>query len=429
MIGIVWLNKPLICIKNRVGGKMKILLVNKFHYNKGGAETYYFTLADALKRMGHEVLFFSMKHPNNNYCEQEKYFVTNREYNKKTSLIKKISAAKSLIYSKEAYKKISLLLDKEKPDLVILNNIHRQITTSIIDAIYERKIKIFWVVHDLIMLCPNYTMLDNSKKICESCSKGNYRYCLKKKCVKNSFIKSFFAMKEAEYIRKKQIYKKIDLFITPSNFYRDKLIEYGFNKNKILHIPNPLSFETKFEVNNDHDNYLLYFGRLSKEKGISTLIKAMKRIDYKLIILGTGPIEKELKNLVVKEGLNEKVSLLGFKQGEELKNYIRKSKAVILPSEWYENGPYSAMEAMALGKPLIVSNYGGLPELVENGKNGFIFKNINELVNSINKIINLDSNSYDLMCKESIKRAKENFDIENYVLNMTDKYIKGRLKN
>ena len=264
---------------------LKILLVNKFHFQKGGAETYYFTLADLLRRAGHQVVFFSMKHKNNLKCNQDYYFVENREYVKKSSLFAKL----------KAYKNISELIEKEKPDLAILNNIHRQLTTSIIDALYEHNIKIYWVVHDLIMLCPNYQMLDGNGKICEDCCTGEFKNCIIKKCVKNSKIKSYLAVKEAKYNLNHRTYDMIDLFITPSNFYRKKLIEYGFNPNKIKYVPNPLSINFEFENNNKDDGYILYFGRLSREKGIKNLIDAMKNIDYKLVILGTGPLENELK--------------------------------------------------------------------------------------------------------------------------------------
>lgn len=393
---------------------MKILLVNKFHYMKGGAERYYFTLADALKKSGHEVIFFSMKDEKNIPCAQEKYFVKKREYNNKTSFFEKLSALKNFIYSKESYNNMNKLLDDEKPDIVILNNIHRQITTSIVDAIYEHNIKVFWVVHDLIMLCPNYTMLNSKGEICEKCCKGNYKYCLKYKCVKNSFFKSILAIKEAKYNTKNRTYDKINTFITPSNFYREKLIEYGFEPKKIVSIKNPLPFDTKYEINNHDDKYILYFGRLSKEKGVKTLIDAMKDIDYKLIILGTGSLETELKEYVSVNKINN-VEFKGFKQGEELKNYIRNSRCVVLPSEWYENGPYSAMEAMALGKPLIVSSLGGLPELVDNDKNGYIFKNKEELKEYIKLIINLNEEKYTSLCYNSYEKAILFFQTNKYV--------------
>lgn len=392
---------------------MKILLVNKFHYRRGGAETYYFTLAEGLKQAGHEVIFFSMKHPLNIECEQSKYFVDNSEYNDKTSIMKKIRMLHNFVYSKNAYQNMNQLLDDEKPDLVILNNIHRQITTSIVDAIFEHKIKIFWVVHDLISLCPNYTMLNGKNQICEKCSNGKYINCIKNKCVKNSYFKSYLAYKEARYSEKHKIYDKVDMFITPSKFYKNKLIEYGFNVNKVIHITNPLlDKETnidEFDVN----DYALFFGRLSSEKGIISLINSVRNTNIKLLILGTGPLENEIRNLV-KTDLN-KIVLGGFKTGDELDLFIKKSRCVVVPSEWYENCPYSAMEAMRLGKPLVVSNYGGLPELVEDGINGYIYSNKDELSNKIKKVFELDQNEYEKMSLEAKKIASNRFDLHTYV--------------
>lgn len=393
---------------------MKVLLVNKFHYMKGGAERYYFTLADIFKKQGHDVIFFSMNHEKNYPCDQEEYFVSNKEYNNKTSLIDKFKAYRTLIYSNEAYIKMNQLLNDEKPDLVILNNIHRQITTSIIDAISEHNIKMYWVAHDLITLCPAYTMLDGNGNICEDCCNGEFKNCIRKKCVKNSRVKSSLAVKEAKYNLKNKIYDKVDKFITPSNFYRKKLIQYGFDENKVIHKPNPLPLDTKYELNDKDEKYILYFGRLSKEKGVKTLIDSIKDINYRLIVLGTGPIEKELKEYVNSNKITN-VELLGFKQGEELTNYIRNSRCVVLPSEWYENGPYSAMEAMALGKPLIVSNLGGLPELVEQNKNGYIFTSKEELKESLIKMINLNEEEYKSMCNSSLDKSKELFNPYKYI--------------
>lgn len=391
---------------------MKILLVNKFHFQKGGAETYYFTLAEVLKKAGHQVLFFSMKHEKNIICEQADYFVRNREYVNKTSFLDKVKAFNNFVYSKEAYENISRLIENEKPDLAILNNIHRQLTTSIVDALYEHHIKIYWVMHDLISLCPNYQMLDGNGKICEDCCNGKYIKCIEKKCIKNSFAKSYLAYKEAKYNRKHKTYDKIDLFITPSNFYRNKLIQYGFREDKVKYIPNPLALSFNFELCNYDDGYLLYFGRLSREKGIMTLIDAMKDINYKLYIVGTGPLENKLKEYAKN---NANIEFKGFQTGETLQNYIKNSRCVILPSEWYENGPYSAMEAMGKAKPLIVSYMGGLPELVEENINGYIYKTTEELKEKILSMISLDDTSYISMCSESLAMAKDKFDANKYV--------------
>ena len=159
---------------------------------------------------------------------------------------------------------------------------------------------------------------------------------------------------------------------------------------------------------------MLYFGRLSKEKGVINLINAIKDIDYKLIIAGTGPLENELKEYVKANNICN-VEFVGFLQGDDLLNLIRRSRCVVLPSQWYENGPYSAMEAMALGKPLIVSNKGGLPELVDNENSGYIFDDDSDLIKCLNDIISLNSIDYTRMCSNSMNKAKELFDMEKYL--------------
>lgn len=393
---------------------MKILLVNKFHYMKGGSERYYFTIAETLNKLGHNVIYFAMLDEKNIDCKQSKYFVSNASTN--GGIKSKLNMVMHIAYSKEAYNKMKALCKTEKPDLVILNLVHKQITCSIIDAIkdYNKDLPIFWTMHDLICVCPSYTMLDGNGNICEKCLHGDFSNCKKNNCAHGSKLMSILSTHEANVIKKKGWYNMVDLFICPSNFYKNKLIEANFTKSKIEWLRNPLPLDVKYELNNHYDKYVLFFGRLSKEKGVRTLIDAMKDKNYNLKVLGTGPLAEELNEYVKTNNISN-VELCGFKSGEELTNYVRNSRCVVLPSEWYENGPYSAMEAMALGKPLIVSNLGGLPELVDDGVNGYIFKDKNELSSTIDKMIALNEDEYTKMCEASLDRAKESFNPEEYI--------------
>ena len=398
---------------------MKVLLVNKFHYVKGGSERYYFTVAEAFKSLGHEVIFFAMQDEKNIECEQSKYFVSQAAVN--GGIKAKLNMALHVAYSKEAYKKMLALCNDEKPDLVILNLVHKQLTCSVIDAIrkYSKSVPIFWIMHDLICACPSYTMLDGAGNICEKCLGGNFKNCSKNRCAHGSRLMSILSTYEANQIKKKGWYNMVDLFICPSDFYKNKLTEAKFTKNKIEWLRNPLPLDTKYELNAHDDKYILFFGRLSKEKGVKTLIDSMKDKKYSLKVLGTGPLSNELNEYVKSNNITN-VELCGFKSGNELTNYIKKARAIVLPSEWYENGPYSAMEAMALGKPLIVSNLGSLPELVEDGVNGYIFKEKSELSSVIDKMINLDYDAYKAMCEVSLNRAKTSFDPIEYVKNLIE---------
>lgn len=393
---------------------MKVLLVNKFHYLKGGSEKYYFSLAKALEKAGHEVIFFAMKDEKNESCNQEKYFVEN--VSKDAGFKGKIKFLLNINYSKEAYKKMKELLKDENPDLVILNLVHKQITCSIIDAIkeYNPKIKIVWTMHDLITVCPSYTMLDGKGNICEKCLHGDFKNCYKNKCIHGSKLMSYLSYYEAKFIKKNDYYNKVDLFVCPSDFYKKKLEEANFTKSKIVTLRNPLEIKELDSKSYVNGNYVLYFGRLSKEKGVLTLIKAMKDINYPLYIVGTGPIENELKQYVKENNLTN-IKFWGYQTGDTLNNLVLGSKVVVLPSEWYENGPYSAMEAMAIGKPLIVSSLGGLPELVQDGKNGYIYNKDIELAEKIIKTIALNDDEYLKMSNASYLMAKQLFNADEYV--------------
>ena len=346
-------------------------------------------------------------------CEQAEYFVSNASVN--GGIKSKLNMLLHMTYSKEAYAKMKKLLQAEQPNLVILNLVHKQITLSIIDAIKEHdpKLPIFWTMHDLIVVCPSYLMRDGSGNVCEKCLGGDYSPCVKNKCIKGSTLMSILSKHEAEYIRRRKWYDKVDLFISPSDFHRKKMLEGKCTTSPIVTMRNPLPVDTVFELNAENEGYILYLGRLSSEKGVKTLIEAAKLCGCHLVILGTGPQEEELK--VCAEGFSN-IDFKGFQTGETLQNYIKNCKCVVMPSACYENGPYSAMEAMALGKPLIVSNLGGLPELVEDGVNGYVFNGtVENLTESICKLQYLPEEEYGKMAQCSLKKAKEMFSPEAYV--------------
>lgn len=395
---------------------MKVLLVNKFHYRKGGSETYYFTLAEALKKRGHEVVFFAMQDKENNLpCEQEPYFVSNASVS--GGIKSKLNMVLHLTYSKEAYQNMKRLLQNERPDLVILNLVHKQITLSIVDAIreYDPKLPIFWTMHDLIAVCPSYSMRDGKGNICEKCLQGSFQPCVANRCIKGSLPMSILSKYEADFIRRKKWYDQVDLYICPSEFYRKKLTEGKFTSRPIVTLRNPLPLETEYVLSGEDEGYVLYFGRLSPEKGVGTLIEAAKLSGCPLVILGTGPMEAELKAQVQDCG---NISFKGFQTGKALTDFVKKSRCVVLPSECHENAPYSAMEAMALGKPLIVSDNGGLPELVENGVNGYVYsaaQGVQALAACIRKMEQLPQETYRTMAQASLEKARGMFDAENYV--------------
>ena len=396
---------------------MKILLVNKFHYIKGGSETYYFSLGDLLEKRGHQVIWFSMKDDRNIPCEQSKYFVNHVDFNASGNPVKTAGAALHLLYSREAGRKFARLLDDEKPDIIHLNIFQSQLTGAIVEEAYKRHIPIVYTAHDLKSVCPNYLMMHH-QKTCEKCLDGHYWHCFANCCMKASRAKSMLASLESYVYKLRKIYQKVDYVITPSFFYKKKLEKADIFHCPIEHVKNFLPAGSTYEEG-IRGNYFLYFGRLSKEKGIQTLIEAFSKahVEEKLYIVGTGPEEEQLRLMVKNLGMEDRVLLLGFKTGAELKEIVANALCVCLPSEWYENGPYSILEAQALGRPAIVSDYGGLPELVEDGKTGYISK-AGSIVDLTEKIQDMSHSQMD-STYISNKAAKE------YSADMYAEYIVG----
>ena len=360
---------------------MRILLVNKFHWPKGGSEKYYFELGQLLKEHGHEVAYFSMKDERNVKTGEKEFFVESSDMNSKN-----ITKALNVIYSKENKKRMEEALDEFKPDIVHLNNFQRQLSASIINPCIKRNIPIVFTAHDVQAICPAITMMDPDRNLCELCMKGKYMNCFKKKCIKDSTLKSLLGAIEGKYYRNHKIYTdKISYIVTPSEFYRGKFIEDGVDKSRIKALHNSIEMKD-YDIKTEDKGYALYFGRLSREKGILNLITAFSKLDDGLLyIAGEGPEKETIEKIIKENKLEKRVKLLGFLNKEEMTEATRKCKFVVVPSIWYENCPYSILETLAIGKPVIGSNMGGIPELVNDNENGFIYQydKIDELSNKM----------------------------------------------
>ena len=397
---------------------MKIMLVNKFHYLKGGSEKYYFDLAKILKEKGHEVCYFSTYNKNNIKTEDKEYFVKEINMNSKN-----IINAFNVIYSLKNKKNMKKALKEFKPDIVHINNFQRHLSASIIDIIKRKNIPIVFTAHDLQIICPSITMLDNDKKICEKCLKGRYFNCIKNKCNKHSRLKSILGAIEGYYYRTRNIYtKKIDIIISPSKFYKDMLIKDGIDKNKIKVLTNSIEITNNYKYN--LGNYALYIGRLSKEKGIINLIEAFRKLDKGILhIAGNGEEYDNIKKYIKDNNLNNRIKLLGYLNTKNIQKEILKSRFVVVPSIWYENCPYSILETLSLGKTIIGSNIGGISELIKDKETGLLYEanNIEDLKEKIQKLFN-DDELVKVLSKNAKEYAKKNFNKENYYKNIIKIY-------
>lgn len=405
---------------------MRVLQVNKYYYPKSGSERYLFDVSALLQKHGHEVIPFAMKHKKNVETIYSKYFVENIDYETviKKSVLYKMFAFFKIIYSFEAEKKIKNLIAIEKPDIAHVHKFSNTLTPSVLYGIKKFRIPIIQTLHDYRTICPNYNLFDFSKfRLCEECKGHHYFNAIKRRCQKSSMLIGLNVAMESYLYHFMQTYENtIDLFISPSNFMREKMVEFGVDKKKVIFIPNFIN-SSNYSPKYCDSNYILYFGRLEKNKGVQTLIKAMKYVkDCKLYLIGSGDYRIGLDR-IIRNSLIKNVKFFGFLKREQLINLIRNSLFTVLPSEWYENCPMTILESFALGKPVIGANIGGIPELVDHGSTGLLFEpgNVKDLAEKINCLLQ-DKNRTVEMGKSARKKVEKNYNEEIHYRRLINAY-------
>jgi len=404
---------------------MKILEINVFYYRFGGSETVMFNTCDILKEAGHEVVNFALKWNKNLPSPQSNYFPESKETRK--GFLKPIKDFFTYFYHKEAAKKLDLLLTNEKPDIAQVHLFWGQITPSVLPVLKKHNIPIVFTIHDYRMVCPNYTFRNGLGNVCEECYGKRFWKCLTNKCCQGSYVLSAMMSMEM-YFRNTFFFppQYIDGLIYVSNFakqqhekympaLKDKqnIVLYNLSDNIIDSAKKPLS-----------NRYYLYFGRLSYEKGISTLIRVMiKHPELDLKIVGAGALTDDLKRIVDINNCSN-IEFLGFKKGDDLQELIMNAYFIIVPSEWYENNPMTIIEGYSVSTPVIGARIGGIPEIVEDGNTGFLFEsgNENDLENVILRADSLSENAYKKLQDNALLFARKNFDRNNYYPRLIEFY-------
>lgn len=367
---------------------MKILMINKFLHPNGGSETYVFKLGDCLQSQGHEVQYFGMEHEGRCVGNRVNAYTSDMDFHNGSKLAKLTYPIKT-IYSSEARKKIRLVLDDYQPDVCHINNFNYQLTPSIIPEIVKwrkhagKDCKIIFTAHDYQLVCPNHMCNNpNTHENCEKCFGGHFVNCAKGKCIHGSFAKSVVGTMEATFWKTNGAYKYIDKMICCSNFLKTKMDSNPLFAKKTIAVHN---FIDKVDwKDTQKGNYVLYFGRFSEEKGIGTLIKVCRELpEVKFIFAGTGSLESEINGI-------PNIKNVGFQSGNALEKLIREALFSVYPSEWYENCPFSVMESQMYGTPVLGGDIGGIPELIQVGKTGELFKSAdaNELKSKITALWN-----------------------------------------
>jgi len=349
----------------------KLLSINNYYYRRGGAEVVFLEQNRLFEKCGWEVVPFAMSHPSNFRSPWSKYFVDEVEFGQKYSIWEKLLRVPRVVYSFEARRKLKLLLETFHPDVSHIHNIYHHISPSILSLLRERGVYTVLTLHDFKLACPAYSMFTHDG-VCERCKNNKLYNILLHRCIKRSLVLSGVVFLESSLHCSLDSYaKNIDRFVVPSRFIMEKMVEWGWMRNRFIHIPNFVDVKIH-RPDYSVGKSFLYFGRLETAKGLETLVRAAALAKVNLQIAGVGSQESALRELAAKTGAE--ITFLGYLQGEALHNAVRSARVTVLPSECYENAPVSVMESYALGKPVLGAAIGGIKELIREGETGITFQ-------------------------------------------------------
>lgn len=383
---------------------MRVLLSNKFYYRRGGDCIYTMELERLLKSKGHEVAIFAMDYPENQSSEWSRYWPSNM------SVVKAFSRP---FGDSEVRRKFSALLDDFKPDVVHLNNIHTQLSPVIAEIAHDRGIRVVWTLHDSKLVCPCYTCMRDGKW-CTECFTDK-KAVVKHRCMPGSLPGAVVGYLEAKKWNKERLQKSCDLFLPPSQFMADTCIQGGYDADKFRVLCNFIDIKKVENPSFEKSDYYVYLGRLTKVKGIETLCRVAAELPYKLVVIGGGELEPELRS---KYG-NANIEFWGQQKWEEFRSVLEGARFMVIPSEWSENNPLTVIESLALGTPVLGANIGGIPELIETGVSGMTFES-GDQKDLKNKIERMWNASFDY---EAISMsAQSRYSSDKYVEQIVDIY-------
>lgn len=346
-----------------------LLSINNYHYPRGGADGMYLAHGAAFEALGWRHAWFSMKHPRNWPTPWSGYFADEIEFDHAYSPTDRMAKAAASIWSLQAQQRLRHLLTNFRPQVAHLHNIYHHLSPSILATLREAGIPTVMTAHDFKMACPNYRMYTQGQ-VCERCRGGNVMNALVHRCVRDSVVASALVSVEAIVHRSlRSWHRGPDRIVAPSQFVIDKLVAWGFDARRFVHIRNPVD-AAHIEPQPAPGQDFVYVGRLSAEKGLESLIEAVRRSGVTLTVAGEGPLGEAMSRAV--ESSNGRIRWLGRLESVAVQALLRSARAVVVPSQWYENAPLSVLEAFAAAKPVIATRMGGLPEMVVHGRTGWL---------------------------------------------------------
>lgn len=347
-----------------------LLALNNYFYRRGGAEVVFLEHMRLLEEAGWETVPFAMRHKLNLKSPWDRYFVDEIEFGESYSTLDRLKMASRVVYSLQARRRLAALLDDRGFDVAHAHNIYHHISPSVLAVLKKRGIPVLLTLHDLKLACPSYKMLTHDG-ICERCRGGRIHNVVVHRCMKDSRALSALILAETAVNRLLGSYShNVSRFVVPSRFLIDKMVEWGWPRERFSLVPNFVD-ATQFDPMRAAGTRFVYIGRLMPEKGVATLIEAAARARVEITIVGTGPDEPRLRALAQSAG--GAVQFLGYRSGQQLRDVIQDARAIVLPSQVYENAPISVLEAYAAGRPVIGARIGGIPELIREQETGASF--------------------------------------------------------
>jgi glycosyltransferase involved in cell wall biosynthesis len=399
----------------------RLLSVNSYHYRRGGADVVYFEHAALLESLGWNNAFFAMHYPQNDATEWSRYFVDEVQFGHSYSLSEKIVKATKVIYSFEAQRKLRQLISDYKPTIAHLHNIYHHLSPSILPVLRKAGIPTVLTAHDLKIACPNNRML-NSTGICERCKGGHYFQVVRNRCVQESLAASAIVAVESVLHNALGSYRNnVDKIMVPSKFFIEKFVEWGWPRQIFAHVPNYVD-ASRFTPSYQPGGYFLYLGRLFEPKGVLTAVRAALAAKVPLKIAGAGPLEDVVRQMAQKSG--GMVEMLGYRTGSDLRALIGGCRAIVLPSEIYENAPLSILEGFAAGKPVIGARIGGIPEMMREGENGWLYEsgNVEALAQRMAQVQGMPEAQIVTMGRFAREFVQRNFSLERYLNGVREVY-------
>ena len=347
---------------------MRILYCNKYNYPFSGTEVYLLEAMELMRSKGHEVALFSMADQRGQPTPYDRHFVPHIDFKKPSGWFHKARLAAHAIYSREARRRIRAMIADFRPDVAHVRNIYHHLSPSILWELKKQNVPVVYHLNDFKVLCASYNLVLRGEA-CEACKGGEFWHALQEKCYPGWGARMTLVA-EAYLHKWLGTYRKcVDCFLAPSQFVRDKFVEHGWDPAKFEVLPH---FQSVREVapRSAENAPLLYFGRLSPEKGVDDLLHAMQRLPgLRLIVAGDGPERGRLQRLADEMGLAN-VEFAGHMRGAELEQAIANSRFTVLPSHAYETLGKTILESYAAARAVVATDLGSRRELVTSRQDG-----------------------------------------------------------